>query len=371
MFSAFIACAVLSAGTPVKVSGYRHTLVLLSSGEVVGWGRPDSGQLGPIKDIPVGYYTSKGIVKVKLPQRAKDITTGYETSVAVLEDGTVVAWGVDTANFMGGVRTSNNLLGSETPVTVKGLDHIVKVEAFNKTFVALKDNGDVYQWGVPSAFGDGSVGAKVPGLSNITAISIASGCMALDKAGHVFTWGGYAWSGMLGRLTNLEGVGIVPGLDNVASIACGNGVCLAAKKDGTVWAWGSNYQGQLGNGKRADAPVRDSNQNDIQLQPRQVPGIQGAVAVMSSNAGFGYALLGNGTLKGWGNTQQAQTTLRTNSGYLLSPATMTISGVKKAWAIGQNGYAVKADGSLWLWGGSFQGGFPFGKTTSSPVRLGL
>ncbi len=356
---------------PVKICGSRHMLALLNNGEVIGWGRPDNGQLGPIAAIPIRNYGTRGLVKVKLPKPAKDIAAGYETTVALLQDGTVVALGADTCGFMGGLRLPSGVLGSENPVPVPGLDHIVKVEASNKTFLAVNDKGDVYMWGDRTPFGDGKVPAKVPGLSHIVDVSVRSACLALDNTGHVYSWYGADWSGILGRLDNVDGVGIIKGLDKVVSIAAGNCMAMAVRSDGSVWTWGSSYQAQLGNGTHTDPPVRGGLSNDIQVTPKPVKGISNAVKVYCSQPGFGFALLRDGTVKGWGNTQLRQLTFSTNDGYQETPAKVNISGVKSIWAGSQNGYAIKTDGSLWVWGDNFQSGFPLSKVTGTPTRIVL
>ena len=74
-------------------------------------------------------------------------------------------------------------------------------------------------------------------------------------------------------------------------IACGNAHSLVVCKDSTVWAWGSNEYGQLGNGTLESSTV-----------PVQVQGLSGVVAVFAGGLSS-FAIKANGELWGWGSNQ--------------------------------------------------------------------
>jgi alpha-tubulin suppressor-like RCC1 family protein len=97
----------------------------------------------------------------------------------------------------------------------------------------------------------------------------------------------------------------VKGLAGVSAIAVGSSHTLALRKDGTVWAWGSNKSGQLGIGKNAALPV-------------QVSGLTGvsAIAVRSSHT---IALKKDGTVWAWGSNKSGQLGIG-NTGYRFTPA---------------------------------------------------
>src|SRR5207253_7607239 len=83
----------------------------------------------------------------------------------------------------------------------------------------------------------------------------------------------------------------VSGLGGVTAIAAGSLNALALKSDGTVWGWGYNYYGQVGNGQSG---------NNV-LSPVRVGGLTGVVAIAAGNNGFtSYALKANGSVWAWG-----------------------------------------------------------------------
>ena len=132
---------------------------------------------------------------------------------------------------------------------------------------ALKEDGTVWTWGENSLgqLGNGTVG--FPASSNkpvqvkdpadqtgylTGVIAIACGdynTMALKADGTVFSWGANN-AGQLGNGTTVNKTlpVQVSGLSDVIAIDCGNGHSLAVKSDGTAWAWGGNWGGQLGDG---------------------------------------------------------------------------------------------------------------------------
>jgi alpha-tubulin suppressor-like RCC1 family protein len=171
----------------------------------------------------------------------------------------VVGWGTNVRGELGtGFRSGVELL----PVTVLGLTGVEQLVAASHSSFALLNDGTVKAWGEDAVaqLGDGSKTEKltpvaVKKLSGVTQIA-ASGthAMALLASGTVMTWGGDFW-GQLGNGTRAcEGctptlVPIpVPGLSGVKQIAASGGVDAALLGDGTVRAWGEDRNGQLGDG---------------------------------------------------------------------------------------------------------------------------
>lgn len=133
-----------------------------------------------------------------------------------------------------------------------------------------------------------------------TIIELASGdahSLALDSDGNVHSWGLNSTC-QLGRTTTTLSPAtqpaLVEALSEVVEVAGGLGFSLALRRDGTVWSWGGNSQGQLGMG---DTLVR--------CRATQIPGLSGIVALATGGAGA-YALDAEGQVYGWGNNNQGQ-----------------------------------------------------------------
>src|SRR5579875_2311898 len=148
---------------------------------------------------------------------------------------------------------------SATPLgQTTGFTGAVGVSAGSRHSLALKEDGTVWGWGsnVDGQLGDG------PGLATtisfpvqvigITAAAVAAGyghSLAVDSDGTVWAWGDNSVGELGDGTTTDRNTPVqVSGLDNVIGIAAGASHNLAVKSDGTVWAWGSNDMGQLGNG---------------------------------------------------------------------------------------------------------------------------
>lgn len=365
LFITVVFCAVLLLNStafsaeifPVKVVGGRHRLVLMSDGTVVGWGAVDMGALGPKAAIPQESNHATQIVSVKLPGRAVDIAAMSDSSLAVLDDGTVVGWG--------------QINRSETPVKLQNLSEIVKIVAAGEVALVLKKDGTVYGFGRGGKFSY----EKIPGLQNIKEISVGLyHGMALDAGGNVWTWANNDYAvdyGVLGRTTNPYAVEKVSALNNVVSIAAQQGVSTVVKSDGTVWVWGCNYMSQFGNGKRSETPNR-GDAAAVVIVPQQVAGIRGAATIANTgNALHTIVLMKDGSLRSWGNSDFGQVGSGISGGHVMVPAIPKISGVKAAFTIVTNSYAIKTDGTLWMWGVKSSYGFPYNKHEKLPVLLQL
>ena len=288
----------LSAGgldfvTAVSAGGV-HSLALLANGTVMAWGDNEHGQLGDeeveISNTPVTVSGLSGVVA---------IAAGGDHSLALLENGTVMAWGDNEDGQLG----DGNTVESRVPVTVKGLTGVKAIAAGADHSLALLDNGTVMAWGdnEDGQLGNGttvdrSVPVAVKGLSGVSAISAGGEfSLALLSTGTVEGWGSDAY-GQLGTAVpkeEEERLSDVPvslsGLSGVTSVAAGAKHALALLGNGTVMAWGEDSYGELGNGTITA----------IEETPVAVSGLSG-VASISAGGMDSAAVLASGPAWTWG-----------------------------------------------------------------------
>ena len=365
--AALLSSHVLGAQAPPSaelirdVAAGSFVLVARADGSVIAWG---DGLGGSIPEPRV----------IDLPGKVLRVAVGEATQYAVLEDGTVVAWGNNDEGQLGnGAPGANVALGtypkpSVAPVRVTGLADIIEIEGGRKHAVALRRDGIVWAWGWRDngALGGGDArpaGSQrvvsalapvaVPGLEGITQIAVGRAHnLALRRDGHVMSWGANG-AGELGVGTLVTGwvPAEVTGLDRVVAIAAGtggsHGVSGAVRDDGTVWMWGSNASAMMGNGQGPAAPDDPGGRNPL---PAQVKGIVGAKR-LSIGAGHVAALLGDGSLRMWGHNGFGEIGIGTSGGYLPKP--MKVTGITNVAAVtlgSMRSYAVRADGTFWIWG---------------------
>ena len=153
----------------------------------------------------------------------------------------------------------------------------------------------------------------------------------------------------------------VSGLTGVTAVSAGGAHSLALKSDGTVWAWGSNTSGQLGDGSTTD-----------RLAPVQVGGLSGVTAI-AAGTDFSMALKNDGTVWTWGNGTSGQL----GNGALASSASAVragdLTGIAAIAAGHDHALAMNTSNASWVWGGNSRGQLCIGNTTnySSPVRIGI
>lgn len=223
-----------------------------------------------------------------------DIGTDEWHTVGVLADGSVWGWG---SNQYGATLGRASPLLALIPESIPEVTNAVMAKAGDAHCVALRGDGRMFAWGYN---GYGALGVadpgryqptEVPGLRCLVAVDAGwYHSLALGSDGTVWAWG-YNYEGQLGRgyaggwnSTPTP----VPGLGNVTAIAAGGLHNLAIRADGTVWAWGWNSQGQLGDGSL-----------DRRVTPYQVAGIAGATAIAAS-FDHSMVLLADGSVRLWG-----------------------------------------------------------------------
>jgi alpha-tubulin suppressor-like RCC1 family protein len=135
-------------------------------------------------------------------------------------------------------------------------------------------------------------------------------------------------------------------------VAAGQGHTIVVKTDGTVWAWGYNYYGQLGNGDWLD-----------QYTPVQVAGLDN-VATVTAGGEHSLAARSDGTVWAWGRNTYGQLGLgNLTDQYNPVPVVglSNVSGVAAGW---EHSLALKADGTVWAWGHNGRGALGNGDTTN-------
>jgi alpha-tubulin suppressor-like RCC1 family protein len=276
----------------------------------------------------------------------------------------VLAWGKNNAGQLGdGTKTNRR-----DPVTIPGLSDVTTLAAGGDHSLALKD-GKVLSWGRNDfgQLGDGTktkrlIPGQVSGLSGVTAIA-AGGfhSLALDDNGTVWAWGKNN-VGQLGDGTKTKRLipvqvkvqssdGLVP-LSNIKAIAAGCSHSLALDNNGTVWAWGYNKFGQLGNGTKIcrSTPVqaRLSGVIAIAAGGDHSLAIQDITPMAVSNGSL------SGTVWSWGRNNNGQLGDGTKINRLI-PAEIEMHSVKAITAGGYHSMAIKENGEVWAWGRNTDG----------------
>jgi alpha-tubulin suppressor-like RCC1 family protein len=244
-------------------AGDLHNLAISADGSVWVWGSNQYGQLGTGSITSTGCDCIDAPVRSLLPAGILAVAGGGQHSLALVNDGTVMAFGHNQYGQLGDGSTTIR----PSPVTVSNVSGVTAVSAGFFHSLALGSNGKVYAWGrnQHGQLGNGtttdsSTAVTVLKLTGVTAISAGGEySMALKSDGTVWTWG-FNGNGELGDGTTASKTRPVQvhGLPAIATIMAGKLHALAIDTTGAVWAWGINTNGELGNGTttRSTVPVR-------------------------------------------------------------------------------------------------------------------
>ena len=178
--------------------------------------------------------------------------------------------------------------------------------------------------------------------------------LALESDGTVWAWGrndyGQLGNGTIGDGTTTPYISSTPvqvDISGVTDIAVGDLYSLALKSDGTVWAWGSNYYGELGNGTTTDSPT-----------PVQVNTSGVTVTNIASGGSHGLALKNDGTVLAWGFNSHGQlgSEITDFPAFLSTPVQVPdLSDVKDIAGGAYHSLALKSNGTVSAWGNNSSG----------------
>jgi alpha-tubulin suppressor-like RCC1 family protein len=258
-------------GVIIRLSVQTTTVAIDKNGRAWGWGRNSAGQVGnnsitnPLTPVSI-VGTTKTFCEIS--------TSGFH-SVAIDKNGRAWGWGYNGQGQLG----DNSITSRLTPVSVLGATKtFCKIANAANHTMAIDKNGRAWGWGINTygQLGDNSI------TSRLTPVSVAgviktfceiscgtNSSVAIDKNGRAWGWG--LNNGILGvgdmvssYITPVSVAGVVKTFCKISiggSVAGSPGHVTAIDKNGKVWAWGTNFYGQLGNdqGGIAKTPVQVCN----------------------------------------------------------------------------------------------------------------
>ena len=267
-------------------------------------------------------------------QTITDVWGGARSCIALCSDSTVWCWGFNWFGKDGDGTTIDRYApiqvhGPNDVGYLKSVTAIMGGEAHN---MALKADSTVWCWG-------GNVVATIAmGLLGNNDTTVTESHVPVQVAGP----GG---AGFLHSIKVLGGRGYHS---------------LAIKSDGTVWAWGYNRRGELGNNDPSHAN---------KCYPVQVQGLDKPAIAVSDGYEFSVALMSDGTLRSWGNNTTGQLG---NNGSASSDVPVSVYGLTNVVQVScgwSHVLAVRADSTVWAWGDNATGQLGNGTHTFSNVPL--
>ena len=289
------------------------------------------------------------------------------TAGACLTSGTSLTVTVTVTNALGLSASASMVLAGGTPCTPSPR-RVAWLAAGAAHSLIVRQDGTAASWGnnAYGQLGDGTnadrllpVPVSVQDLTGVTALSAtAYHTLALKKDGTVWGWG-YNDSGQLGDALGVVRVtpAPIPGLTGIAALASGTYHSLALQQDGTVWAWGLNNLGQLGDGTTVSRPERIP-----------VPGLTGVTALAASSY-HSLALKQDGTVWTWGYNSSGQLGDGTTTSHFTPVQVQGLTGVSAIAAGLVHSLALKHDGTVWSWGRNTHNQLGNGAAVNSPVPV--
>ena len=345
--------------------------------ELYAWGRNHLGQVG----IGSVVATSSPVQIADAGVAWASVTNSSQyMSFATKTDGTLWSWGNDSGNF--GLTGKGDEVARSVPSQIGDLTTWATVNGGFQVCMAVKTDNTLWVWG---SAGDGKLGNGVstPNISSPVQLgnltdwsSVKVGtkfCIAIKTDGTMWSWG-VKNNGKLGQsvssgtLIDISSPVQIGALTTWATQDAGGEHAGCIKTDGTLWTWGKNNSGQLGDGtvRSRSSPVQITDDTNW--------------ASLALGGDFSVATKTDGTLWSWGgyssgkqgHNDRVARSSPTQIGDLTTWSQVSLDFEASSCA------AVKTDGTLWVWGYtnfgrlglSGAGVDSFDEGVSSPIQLG-
>ena len=331
-----------------------------------GWGQNNNGGLA--QNNTTQYSSPKQVGSENTWQSFARGNYQHNNQFGVKTDGTLWVWGTNDYGDLG----LNSRTYYSSPVQVPGTTWSKTMRGY-RAAAATKTDGTLWVWG--AAF-NGGLGLNQSDNTHQSSPTQISGttwsdqfvatyyCMnAIKTDGTLWGWGENTY-GQIGNnnTTKYSSPVQIPG--STWSKVCYNAMNerAAIKTDGTLWVWGRNNAGQLG-----------QNNKTNYSSPKQIPGSTWANVSCDSNRMM--ATKTDGTLWMWGGSGGGEFGLNDNDQYASSPVQVPGTDWDTEQFIANNGRSLarRTDGSLWAWGSNAHGNLGINQPTnsqrSSPTQI--
>lgn len=352
--------------TQIFITEYEMVERYATTGSLWMWGYNNGGMLGDSTTVS----KSSPVQTTALGTNWKQVACNSSHTAAVKTDGTLWAWGLGTSGQLGdntAVSKSSPVQITGAATTWKS------VSVGTTHTAAIKTDGSLWSWGYNyyAALGIGTQGSATNRSSPVQTVSAGFNwlkvvacndtTLAIKTDGTLWGWG----RGNLGQLgnnnTTQRNSPVQTGTNTNWKQISGSGTTVGAiKTDGTLWMWGAGTSGELGN------ETRTSVSSPVQTVAATTDWKQ-----VSAGSQFAAAVKTDGTLWAWGLNNYGQLGDNTRDSKS-SPVQIAGGGSNwKQAATGYRvAGAIKTDGTLWMWGIASQGGLGTNNATSrsSPVQ---
>jgi alpha-tubulin suppressor-like RCC1 family protein len=291
-------------------AGLYHAAAIKEDGTLWSWGRNVNGELGDGTNLIKNYP-----VQTSLSNDWKEVQCGGFHTIALKNNGTLWAWGRNDYGQLG----IGNTINSNIPIQIGSDSNWAELGAGSYTNGAIKKDGTLWMWGnnANNEIGDGTT------INKLVPVQIG-----IDK-----NWNTISKKGSTQK--------------------------HAIKTDGTLWGWGLNLFGELGNNTLSNAPT-----------PIKI-GIDSTWLEVQSSSSFSAGIKSNLKVYTWGDNQYGQLGLGNNVNQLLPTEITNLNSINKL-ALGKDhNMVLQSSGLMYAWGKNDVGQLGNGNTINSNVSTSL